>query len=401
MTQQGQAIQRQQPQSLKALLESPSYLKRFEEILGKRTPQFVSSLLSVGTALGSNTEPKSIITAAMTAATLDLPIDKNLGFAWIVPYKGKGQFQMGYKGYIQLGLRTGQYERMNARQVNAEAFQGWDEVGEPIIDWSQIDESKPTVGYVFAFKLVNGFTKIAYWPRERVEEHAKKFSQSYGGKYDSPWKSNFDAMALKTVIKNELARWGILSIEMQQAIKLDQATQEDIDAEPHYLDGIDTNGNGHKPALEVISEGQRSSLVELAKTHGVVESLGEIVNSFGFELIAHITVDRYDEVLVAIQEVATAKQPEPANEEVIQGEVVLDGPVAENAASDEVAKEAQSEESALDPDEEGLREYVQSMFDDLTKNRQKDFLAGRDPISKANMDTLTKYKDELEDPKLA
>jgi hypothetical protein len=206
---------------------------------------------------------------------------------------------MGYKGYVQLGLRTGQYERMNARVVNEEAFQGWDEVGEPIIDWSVIDESKPAIGYVFAFKLVNGFTKIAYWPKDRVETHAKRFSQSYKSGFDSPWKSDFDSMALKTVIKNELAKWGILSIEMVNAIKHDQAVKQTLDSDPEFPDGPDYNGNGsNKP--EIISEEQRTALVKLAQDKGVIEKLGEIVNGAGFEMLANITVEAFCYVEQAI-----------------------------------------------------------------------------------------------------
>jgi len=243
--------------SLKSLLQNPFYEKRFKELLGARSAQFVSSVLSVGNSLGADCEPTSIITSAMTAATLDLPVDKNLGFAWIVPYrsgnKKQAQFQMGYKGYIQLGLRTGQYERMNARVINAEAFVGWDEVGEPIIDWSKIDETQPSIGYVFAFKLVNGFTKIAYWSKERVQAHAKRYSKSYGGNYSSPWTTDFDPMALKTVIKNELAKWGILSIEMISAIKHDQATKSSLDDDPQYPDGLEHSTNG-QAGIEGIKE---------------------------------------------------------------------------------------------------------------------------------------------------
>jgi recombination protein RecT len=296
MTSTNTGVARKEPQTLKSMLRDPLYTKRFEEILGKRSAQFVSSVLSVGNSLGPDCDPTSIIASAMTAATLDLPVDKNLGFAWIVPYrKGSNklaQFQMGYKGYVQLGLRTGQYERMNARVVNEEAFQGWDEVGEPIIDWSVIDESKPAIGYVFAFKLVNGFTKIAYWPKDRVETHAKRFSQSYKSGFDSPWKSDFDSMALKTVIKNELAKWGILSIEMVNAIKHDQAVKQTLDSDPEFPDGPDYNGNGsNKP--EIISEEQRTALVKLAQDKGVIEKLGEIVNGAGFEMLANITVEAF------------------------------------------------------------------------------------------------------------
>lgn len=214
--------------TLASLLRQPNYANRFKEVLGDRAGQFVSSVLSVGATM-KDVEPASIISSAMIAASLDLPINKNLGFAWIVPYMDKGkkvaQFQMGYKGFIQLALRTGQYSRMNVRGVNSEAFSGYDDVGEPIIHWDKIDETKESVGYVFAWKLINGFTKVCYWRKAEVEAHAQRYSQSYRGKFDSPWKSHFDQMAKKTVVKNELARWGVLSIQFQEALNADQAVE--------------------------------------------------------------------------------------------------------------------------------------------------------------------------------
>ena len=173
-------VKRQERESLDALLKRPAYLDRFKEVMGERAMQFCSSILSVGRTM-QDVEPKSIVASSMIAATLDLPIEKGLGFAWIVPYRDGNtkyaQFQMGSKGYIQLALRTGRYERMNARSINQEAFGGFDEVGEPKILWDKIEESKPAVGYVFAFKLITGFTKVCYWSKERVEEHASRYSQ--------------------------------------------------------------------------------------------------------------------------------------------------------------------------------------------------------------------------------
>lgn len=240
MSEASQAVApRARAETLAVLLQRPEYATRFREVLGERAPQFISSVISVARSLG-DVEPRSVIGAAMTAAALDLPVDKNLGFSWIVPYKKGdqkfGQFQMGYKGYIQLALRTGQYERMNGRPVTAGAFQGYDAVGEPIIDWSKIEDGKPITGYVFAFKLVNGFTKIAYWTRERVEQHAKRYSQSFRGGYDSPWKTHFDEMCLKTVLSNELRKWGIMSIQMQRAFAADQTIKVDVDSEPEFID---------------------------------------------------------------------------------------------------------------------------------------------------------------------
>ena len=216
---------------LKAILAQPAYAKRFEEIMGKRAPQFMASMLSVAGTLPENTDPMTIVTSAIIAATLDLPINKDLGFAWIVPYNGQAQFQMGYKGFIQLALRSSQYERMNARAINAEALAGFDEIGEPKIDWTKLDESKEAVGYVVAWKLVNGFTKVCYWSKKRVETHARRYSQAYAKGRQTPWTTHFDQMALKTVIKNELSDWGIMSVEMRQAQKFDQGIVIDVDSE--------------------------------------------------------------------------------------------------------------------------------------------------------------------------
>lgn len=229
------------PKSLAGLLKSENVQKRIKEVLGRKAPQFASSLLSL---VNSNdklmaADPQSVLAAAMTAAVLDLPINKELGFAHIIPYAGVAIFQMGAKGFVQLGLRTGQYSRMNAMCVNDGAFGGHDDVGEPIILWDKIDETEPAVGYVFSFKLVNGFSKVAYWTKAKVTAHAERYSQAYKNKkMDSPWYNNFDAMALKTVAKNTLSKWGILSIEMQTALKWDEGVKRTMDQqEPDYIDG--------------------------------------------------------------------------------------------------------------------------------------------------------------------
>ncbi len=236
------AQQPEKPETLHDLLRKDSYRARFEQVLGARAPQFISSILSLGSRL-KDVEPRSVIASAAIAATLDLPVDPNLGFAWIVPYKKNGrkfgQFQLGSKGLIQLAQRTGAYAGMNAEPVNAEVYKGRNEIGEPIIDWEAIDEAKPVSGYVFAFKMINGFTKVCYWSKEKVERHAKRYSQAYHGGYDSPWVDNFDRMALKTVVANELRRWGMLSVELQGAFAEDHAIHRDIDAPAEFPDAAD------------------------------------------------------------------------------------------------------------------------------------------------------------------
>lgn len=235
---------------LSALLKAPAYASRFEEVLGARAPQFVSSLIAIGNTM-PDVEPKSIIGSAMVAAALDLPIDKNLGFSWIIPYR-KGdrkyaQFQMGYKGYIQLGMRSGQYARMNAVAINQEVFKGWDEVGEPVLDWDSYDPDKEVWGYFFGFQLVNGFTKKAVWTKAKVIEHAKRYSQSYRNDSDI-WRDQFHAMAIKTVTSNTLRKWGPLSVQLQRAVSSDQAIIKDIDAVPELPELEDQKPE--KPVLE-------------------------------------------------------------------------------------------------------------------------------------------------------
>ncbi|HAA3503649.1 TPA_asm: recombinase RecT, partial [Listeria monocytogenes] len=126
---------------------------------------------------------------AMVAATLDLPIDKNLGYAWIVPYKGRAQFQLGYKGYIQLALRTGQYKSINVIEVREGELLKWNRLTEEIELDLDNNTSEKVVGYCGYFQLINGFEKTVYWTRKEIEAHKQKFSKS-----DFGWKKDYDAM---------------------------------------------------------------------------------------------------------------------------------------------------------------------------------------------------------------
>ncbi len=236
------ARQPKKPETIASLLGEDRYKKRFEQVLGERAPQFISSILSLGATM-HDVEPRSVLASAAIAASLNLPVNPTLGFAWIVPYKKNGvkfgQFQCGYKGLIQLAQRTGAYRSMNAEAVNAEVYKGRNKVGEPVIDWEALDETKPVAGYVFAFEMINGFEKVCYWSKEKVERHAQRYSQAYRGGYDTPWKTDFDRMALKTVVANELRRWGMLSVELQGAFAEDHAIHRDIDAPAEFPDAAD------------------------------------------------------------------------------------------------------------------------------------------------------------------
>lgn len=214
--------------SVKGLMDSPAVKKRFEEVLCERAPQYMSSIVNL---VNSDTnlkkcEPMSVIASCMVAATMDLPVDKNLGYAWVVPYGTKAQFQMGYKGYIQLALRTGQYKAINVVEIREGELINWNPLSEEVeIDFTQRKSNK-VIGYAGYFKLLNGFEKTVYWSKEEVEAHAKKFSKTYSFK-NGVWQTDFDSMAKKTVLRNLLSKWGILSIEMQKAYSADNNAVRD------------------------------------------------------------------------------------------------------------------------------------------------------------------------------
>ena len=209
--------------TVKGLMENPSIKKRFEGVLKEKAPQYMSSIVNL---VNSDTnlqkcDGMSVIASCMVAATMDLPVDKNLGYAWVVPYGSRAQFQMGYKGYIQLALRTGQYKAINVVEIREGELVSWNPLTEEIeVDFSK-RESDAVIGYAGYFKLINGFEKTVFWTKEEVNNHANKFSKTVNSK-NSVWKSNFDAMAKKTVLRNLLSKWGILSIEMQKAYTADE-----------------------------------------------------------------------------------------------------------------------------------------------------------------------------------
>lgn len=222
------------PTSIIEFVKMDSIIQSAERALGARAPQFLTSII---TAANSNKalaecEPRSVYNACLTAATLDLPINQNLGFAYIVPYKNKGvmeaQFQMGWKGFVQLAIKSEQFSRIGVKEVREGELLGYDVFGEPTFDFN-VEEKGKVIGFMAYFELINGFRKIDYMTKEELEKHGKKYSQSYKKGY-GVWKDNFDAMAKKTVIKLLLQRWAPLTTDMQRAIEDDQkATDEYVD----------------------------------------------------------------------------------------------------------------------------------------------------------------------------
>lgn len=214
--------------SLQKQLKVPSIKQKFEDVLGNKAPQFISSLINV---VNSNQDLKkvdqsSVVASALVAASLDLPINPSFGYMYLVPYKGKAQPQMGYKGYIQLAQRSGQYLHLNAVSVYKDEFHGWNPLIEELDykpNFHDRNKDEKPVGYVGYFKLQNGFEKTVYWTREQIDQHRQKFSKM--SRYTKPsgvWATEFDAMALKTVLRNLIGKWGPMTVDMQTAYNADE-----------------------------------------------------------------------------------------------------------------------------------------------------------------------------------
>ena len=225
-------------QTVKSLLSQANVKSKFEEILRDRANAFTANLAVMvnNNAALSKCDPMTVISAAVVAASLDLPIDPNLGFAHIVPYGEKAQFQIGFKGFIQLAMRSGQYSRIGVTEI----YEGQllDEnplTGEYTFDF-KAKKSETIIGWAAYFKTVNGFEKTLYWPVEKIKKHGLRFSQTYKKGFGL-WKDDFDSMASKTVLKALLSKWGILSTEMQNAVKFDQGVVKSVETqEVEYLD---------------------------------------------------------------------------------------------------------------------------------------------------------------------
>jgi recombination protein RecT len=220
---------------LKIALYSPGVKSRFEEMLGKRAASFMSSIVSAVNANAQlkTCDPMSVISAASIAASMELPINSSLGLAHIVPYKGKAQFQVGWKGFVQLALRSGQYKTIHLTPIFEGQIKSMNQfTGE--IEFQAESASDQQIGYLLYFKLLNGYEKYFYMTADQIHAHGKKYSASFKKGYGL-WVDDFEAMALKTVCKLGLSKYGILSLEMQRAIEVDQAEFGDH-GETKYVD---------------------------------------------------------------------------------------------------------------------------------------------------------------------
>jgi recombination protein RecT len=222
---------------------------KFTELLGTRTNQFMTSLLSIvnNNSYLKNASPESIYSAAMMAASLDLPVSPSLGFSYIVPYSGQAQFQVGYKGLIQLALRSGQFKTISVTPV----YEGQLLEQNPLTGFKFDFSNKLSdncIGYAAYFSLINGFEKTMYMSKEEVTAHGKKYSKTFS---NGTWAKDFDAMAQKTVLKLLISKYAPLSIEMQRAVTADQSIIRDVEnMEVEYVD----NGQDVSIKIEEVSQ---------------------------------------------------------------------------------------------------------------------------------------------------
>jgi recombination protein RecT len=222
-------------QLMNSVLDGEKLRSRFNDLLGKRAPQFVSSLVSLVNADQTLQKafyeaPMTVIQAGLKAAAFDLPIDQNLGYAYIVPFnnrkkdedgnwttKTEATFILGWKGMHQLALRTGAYKTINVVDVREGELKSYNRLTEEteieFIEDDDVRESKPIIGYVGYYRLVNGAEKTIFMTVKQIENHEKKFRKGqYMGK---GWRDDFDAMARKTVYRKLIGKWGVMSIEYQ------------------------------------------------------------------------------------------------------------------------------------------------------------------------------------------
>ena len=226
----------------KAVLNDGSIRAQIKNSLKERSGAFMSSMLDLysGDSYLQNCDPKAVAMECLKAASLDLPIVKTLGFAYVVPYDNRPTFIIGYKGLIQLAQRTGQYKTINAGIVYEGEYKGYDKLS-GMVDISGERISDTVVGYFAYFQLLNGFEKILYMTMDEVTAWREKYSKT---KSDAtPWGKEFDKMAMKTCLRCLISGYGVMSTQMQQAVQYDAAGEQNRNVSERAKREITENAN--------------------------------------------------------------------------------------------------------------------------------------------------------------
>ena len=224
--------------TISGLVHNQDFLKKAQDVLGTGTQQFMSSVLTLANSSQefAKCDAIKLYNCCLMAAAIKLPFNQNLGQAYVIAYKGVPQLQIGYKGFIQLAQRSGQFKTINTTEVKEGEIKSRNRLtGEMEFDWLDDDNEREqlnTAGYVAYFELLNGYRQTLYMSVAEIKAHAMKFSQTY--RYGTGiWKDHFDAMAKKTVLKLILSKYAPLSIDMQKAIEIDQS-----DGDKNFPDNV-------------------------------------------------------------------------------------------------------------------------------------------------------------------
>ncbi|MGM9601435.1 MAG: recombinase RecT [Faecousia sp.] len=258
-----------QKMSLSAAFATPTFQAAIHNALNDagREKTFVSSIIAASTInpVLQECTPKSVLSAALVGESLKLCPSPQMGHYYFVPYENKvkdrngrdvldengrpvkqksAQFQMGYKGYIQLALRSGQYRRINVLSIKKGELKKWDPLTEEIevelIEDEDAREQTETIGYYAAFEYLNGFRKAMYWSRSKMERHALRYSKGYAAKKGYTfWEKDFDAMAYKTMLRQLISKWGIMTVDMQMAFEQDVDIIQNDDGSTTVVSGYD------------------------------------------------------------------------------------------------------------------------------------------------------------------
>ena len=237
------------------MIQSDAYKNLINNTLGdpKRASGFITAITSAVATNPALTEcdPATILSAGLLGETLQLSPSPQLGQYYLVPFNDRklgrkvAQFQLGYKGYIQLAIRSGQYKKLNAMALKEGELIRYDPLNEEIevqlIEDDAEREAAPTIGYYAMFEYLNGFRKVIYWSKEKMESHALQYSQGYKAKKGYTfWEKSFDDMAIKTMLRQLISKWGIMSIDFQKAYEADMGVLRPGTDKIDYVDNDDS-----------------------------------------------------------------------------------------------------------------------------------------------------------------
>ena len=248
-------VKKEEKKTFSAFLAQAAMKKKINEMVGgEKGQQFITSIIS---AVSTNPQlaecdNSSIVSAALLGQALNLSPSPQLGQYYMVPFNDSkrgckvAQFQIGYKGYIQLAIRSGQYKKLNVLAIKEGELKKYDPLNEELevqlIENEEEREKATTIGYYAMFEYLNGFRKTIYWSKEKMEAHALKYSMGYRAKKGYTfWEKDFDGMAYKTMLRQLISKWGIMSVDltMQKALESDMAVINDNGT----YDYVDNNSN--------------------------------------------------------------------------------------------------------------------------------------------------------------